>query len=230
MDEPADRGGAPHRSGSRDLRRHAGRGAGAGRRGGAGRRHRLQRGVPRIHRRARPLDRGPRLLRNRFSRRGHGRRTEPRLDLDLRAMGQPGAPRRARDPGRRRRPAASRRRLSRPELRRRLLRRLVRRSRARPGRRPPPRPGIEDPPGRRLGRDHQLGARRPDGDHRPGRRGRLAGVGPRHEHRGAGAGPRRVRGGASARPGRTRSTTGSSTPSRSPTSSWPAWSRWTSPR
>ena len=76
-----------------------------------------------------------------------------------RAMGQPGAPRRARGPGRRRRPAASRRRVSRPELRHGLLRRLVRVARARPGRRPPPRPGVEDPPGQWLGHDRALGAR-----------------------------------------------------------------------
>ena len=70
----AHRGGAPHRSGARDLRRHAGRGGGAGRRACADRRHRLQRGVPRIYRRPRPLDRGPRLLRDRLRVSGHGSR------------------------------------------------------------------------------------------------------------------------------------------------------------
>ena len=153
---------------------------------------------------------------------------DPRLDLDQRAVGQPGAARRAQRPRRRRRPAASRRRLPRPELRRRVPRGLVRRPRARAGRRPPPRPGAEDPPRRRLGHDHQLGARGPHRHDRPGERGRLAGVGPQHELRGAGTRPRCIRG--CARPDRAESTPPPDRACRpgDRRGSWPAWSRWTS--
>ena len=55
-----------------------------------------ERRLPRVHRRPRPLDRGPRVLRDRIAGGGHGRGPHPRLDLDQRAVGQPGAPRRAR--------------------------------------------------------------------------------------------------------------------------------------
>ena len=60
--------------------------------------------------------------------------------------------------------------------------------------------------------------------------GRLAGLGPHRQHRGISDGARRLSRRRSARPVRTRSITGSTTPSRCPTSSWPGWSRWISPR
>ena len=44
--------------------------------------------LPRVHRRPRPLDRRPRVLRDRHGRRGHRRGDQPRLDLDQRAVGQ----------------------------------------------------------------------------------------------------------------------------------------------
>ena len=179
MDEPADGGGAPHRGRPRDLRRHAGRGAGRW----PARRCRSSTSAPTwpTPDSSMPTPTGSATA----SYYGLDSAEEamdaaltPRLDLDLRAVGQPGAPRRAGGPRRRRRPAASRRRLPRPELRRRVLRRLVHRSRARAGGRPPARPGAEDPSRRRTGRGHQLGAGRPDRDHRPGGRGGLAGLGP----------------------------------------------------
>ena len=113
----------------------------------------------------------------------------------------------------------------------RVLRRLVHVARARACRRPPPRPGAEDPSRRRRGQ-RSCNWEPADLTATIGRaeRGRLAGIGPRHELRGPGAGPRRLRGGA-------RSDRAEPAPppdrARHPgdaTSSWPAWSPWTSPR
>ena len=87
-------------------------------------------------------------------------------------------------------------------------------ARAGPRRRPPPRPGCEDPPGQWLGHDRELGAGGAHRHDRQGERGGLAGLGPQPSaprRRRSSSTPSRRRSG---RPGPIRSTTGSSTPSR----------------
>ena len=152
----------------------------------AGRRPRRGRRVPGVHRRPRPLDRRPRVLRASSRRRRPW--TRPSAAAGPRSASS-GSTRSgstsSTGPRGRRRPAASRGRLSRPELRQRVLRGLVRVARARRGRRLPPRPGREDPRRQRRGLGHQLDAGRPDRGRRPGERRGLAGLSPRGQHRGA---------------------------------------------